>query len=191
LKMKSFFVCLLGLLACAVSAADDESARLLVSKAVLNELIVEGKDLTVEYTVFNVGGSAALDVQLNDASFGTEYFEVTSGSLNAKWNRLSPGTNVTHVVIVQAQQAGYFNFTSAELSYLPAEGAERVFGYSSAPGEGGIMSFREHDRRFSSHCLDWAAFAVMTLPSLGIPFLLWHSSKSKYEGYAKPQTKKN
>ena len=53
--MKTFVVCLLGLLVCVVRA-DDEAARLLVSKNVLNELIVEGKDLTVEYTIFNVGG---------------------------------------------------------------------------------------------------------------------------------------
>jgi len=185
--MKILVVGLVVFLACLVSSAEDESARLLVSKAILNELIVEGKDLTIEYTIFNVGGSAALDVQLKDDGFGSEYFEVTSGSLNAKWNRVSPGTNVTHAVIVKALESGYFNFTSAEVSYQPAEDAQRVFGYSSAPGEGGIMSYTEYDRRFSSHVLDWAAFAVMTLPSLGIPFLLWHSSKSKYEGYTKPK----
>lgn len=43
-------------LACFVSSADDESARLLASKTILNEMLVEGKDLTVEYNIFNIGG---------------------------------------------------------------------------------------------------------------------------------------
>ena len=35
---------------------DEESdARLLVSKNILNQYLVEGKDLTIEYKIFNVG----------------------------------------------------------------------------------------------------------------------------------------
>lgn len=174
--------CLVATLACFVSAADEENARLLASKSILNEFLVEGKDLTVEYNIFNVGGSAAIDVHLNDVSFTDTSFEVVSGSLNVRWGRLGPGSNVTHVVILRPLKSEYFNFTSAEVSYSPSEAAQdRVMGYSSAPGEGGIMSFREYDRKFSPHVLDWAAFAVMTLPSLGIPFLLWYTSKSKYD----------
>uniref|UniRef100_A0A8U7NH63 Uncharacterized protein n=1 Tax=Corvus moneduloides TaxID=1196302 RepID=A0A8U7NH63_CORMO len=61
-------------------------------------------------------------------------------------------------------------------------------GFTSAPGQGGILAQRDFDRRFSPHFLDWAAFGVMTLPSIGIPLLLWYSSKRKYDT---PKTKKN
>ena len=39
-----------------ISCGEEESARLLASKNILNQLLVEGKDLTVEYVIYNVGG---------------------------------------------------------------------------------------------------------------------------------------
>uniref|UniRef100_A0A672R3D8 Signal sequence receptor subunit 2 n=2 Tax=Sinocyclocheilus grahami TaxID=75366 RepID=A0A672R3D8_SINGR len=101
---------------------------------------------------------------------------------------LHSASNVSHTVVLRPLKAGYFNFTSASVSYLAQEGGQVVVGYTSAPGQGGILAQREFDRRFSPHYLDWAAFGVMTLPSIGIPLLLWYSSKRKYDS---PKSKKN
>ncbi|KAJ8000270.1 hypothetical protein DPEC_G00203100 [Dallia pectoralis] len=117
-----------------------------------------------------------------------EDFGIVSGMLNVKWDRIAPASNVSHTVVLRPLKAGYFNFTSASVSYLAQEGGEVMVGYTSAPGQGGILAQREFDRRFSPHYLDWAAFGVMTLPSIGIPLLLWFSSKRKYDS---PKAKKN
>jgi len=123
-----------------------------------------------------------------DASFPEGGFETVQGSLGVAWNRIAPGTNVSHSVIMRPLQSGVFNFTSAEVSYKASEEATSAQqGYSSAPGQGRIMAFKDYDRKFSPHMLDWGAFAIMCLPSLGMPFLLWFSSSSKYD----TKTKKN
>lgn len=180
--MALLFVAIVSMFA-VVLGADNENARLLASKTILNQYLVEDKEMTVQYDVYNVGASAALGVSLVDNSFPESDFELVQGSLSVRWKRIGPSYNVSHVVILRPKKHGYFNFTSAELSYLPSDTAtELQHGYSSAPGEGAIANFRDYDRKFSPHFMDWSAFAIMTLPSLGIPFLLWRSSKSKYDG---------
>jgi len=187
MNLSTFLTCL-ALMAGFVMATGevDGGARILAVKNIVNMYLVENKDLTVEYSLYNVGDSAALDVSLSDNTFPAEDFEVVHGRLDVKWERIAPGTNVTHAAVLKPLKSGYFNFTSAEISYLASEDAsEPTLGYTSGPGEGGIMSFKSFDRKFSPHILDWVAFAVMTTPSLMIPFALWYSSKSKYDSMTK------
>jgi len=184
--MKKFlaFVGVVGLF-CLIGATDlaqeEDRSRLLVSKQLLNKFVVESMDVVIKYSVFNVGSVAASNVQLKDSSFGPD-FAVVGGQAEVSLGRIPPQGNVTHTLVVRPLKFGYYNFTAAQVTYTSGDDSKEIQqGWSSEPGEGYIAPFREFDKRFSPHLLDWAAFAIMSVPPLFIPFMLWHSSKAKYE----------
>nr|ABI52677.1 translocon associated complex TRAP beta-subunit [Argas monolakensis] len=158
---------LLAIACLSLAGAADErvsEARLLVQKRILNRYLVEGRDIIVDYNIYNVGGSVALDVRIVDSSFGGD-FQVVSGLLDLKVDRLPPNANLSHTVVVRSSKPGRFNFTGAEVYYRTSEeGREVQVGHTSEPGEGGIVPGRDFDRQFSPHVMDWLAFAVMSLP---------------------------
>ena len=167
--------------AVVVFASDLEpQGKLLASKNVENNFIVENRDLTIKYTIYNVGSSSALNVMLTDDSFPVTDFETVKGQMSVSWKSIPSNSNVTHIVTVKPLKSGMFNFTSAQITYQPTEESESLMAFTSAPGEGGIMSAIEFSRKHSPHVTEWAWFAVMCIPSLLIPFSLWYKSHSRY-----------
>ena len=162
-------------------ASDLESqAKLLATKIVTNNFLVQNRDLTIKYNIYNVGTNAASQVKLVDNTFPASDFARVLGQLSVEWRSIPPNGNVTHVVVLKPLAAGYFNFTSADLSYIPSEDAEPRKAFTSFPGEGGIMTETDFARKHSPHLLEWAIFGLMCMPSLIIPFLLWYRTQAKY-----------
>jgi translocon-associated protein subunit beta len=58
---------------------------------------------------------------------------VVAGQFNIKLDRIPPGTNVSHVVVVRPRKSGHFNFTAAEINYRPTEDASEVSFFLADP----------------------------------------------------------
>lgn len=121
-KISALFV-VSFIVAISCDSKDETGPRLLVSKQILNKYLVENKDIEVKYTLYNVGTAAAVGVHLTDKGFHSDSFEVVGGHLDAQFDRISPQTNVSHVVVVRPKKYGYFNFSSAETTYKTSETA--------------------------------------------------------------------
>ncbi|XP_009820064.2 LOW QUALITY PROTEIN: translocon-associated protein subunit beta-like [Gavia stellata] len=181
---KNMRLLILAVFALFYMAHCEEGARLLASKSLLLNRYAE--DWTLQCLVCTAGSSAALNTEVSDDSFPPEDFGIVSGMFNVKWLQITRVGDMSHAAVLQPLEAAHFNFTSATIAYLAQEGGQVVVGFTSAAGQRGILAQREFDRRFSPRFLDWAAFGVMTLPSIGM-LLLWDLSRTKYDS---PKTKK-
>ncbi|VBB29458.1 unnamed protein product [Acanthocheilonema viteae] len=161
----------------------NDSAHIVASKFTLSQYAVEGMDYVIDYRLYNVGDRAALRVALDDRDgFPTQAFDVVRGLLQVRWERIGPGNNVSHSVVVRPRAVGAFNYLPAQITYYPTEDAKEVrISHTTTPGEGYIYRRKDYDRKFSAKVGVWLVFLMLVAPSTVIPFVLWYNSKAKYD----------
>ena len=52
--------------------------------------MVEGRDLTVSYAIYNVGSSPATAVSLVEETFPSDEFQIINGQLSVRWQSIAP-----------------------------------------------------------------------------------------------------
>lgn len=91
------------------------TARLLVSKQVLNKNLVENMDIIVKYTIYNVGDTPAFQITLSDFNFPDDLFKIVYGSNNFNITRISSKQNITHIIVVQPKKDFEHFFAAAKI----------------------------------------------------------------------------
>lgn len=112
-------------------------ARVLVRKRIVEDLIVEGSNVTVAVTLTNAGETEARKVKARDDGFANEDdFELITGkeSLSATYATIAPGESVEYSFVVVPKKSGSFPGGAVSVSYLGTSGRETTHGSSNVLG---------------------------------------------------------
>lgn len=95
---------------------DEERAFLLVKKAVVEEVVVQGRNFTVKLDLYNAGTNSAKNVKIREAPLPDE-LELVAGALTGEIAAISPGKTVSWQYSVIASSAGHFVAPPCTVSY--------------------------------------------------------------------------
>jgi len=176
-----FFTILLLNAAVKASTPITDKAHLIIQKTILSENIAAQKELIVQYNLFNVGTSAAIDVLLVDDSWPGHSFQKVVGLTSAKWDRIPAGGNVSHTVVLKPTVPREILTEPAVVSYRETAKSDIVTGFSSDLGYLDILSSTENFRRTAPHMREWVNFGLLALGPILVPFAVWTYIQLNYE----------
>lgn len=172
------------LVVCALTtstrAADDASnappgALLALEKEIIGPMVA-GRNVTVSYSVHNVGSKPATQVQLKDLSYPQSRFELDKSPRNT-WDHLEPGQSVSLTVTLLPKRSGELYVAPASVTYFDGD---RKHTSKLAADESffveDLISFR---RRTDTHNTTWLiffiAFVVLSIAPFGVSQFMIHS----------------
>lgn len=126
----------------------------------------------------------AYDIELSDNSWLRENFTAVAGSLQARWEKLAPGANLTHNFVIAAPRPAIYVPSPAIVTYQSTirGGARPATAYSSIPHYGYLRVYRPNEvpHRSLPHYTEWIVFVALVAAGLALPAMLYTSSRATY-----------
>jgi len=173
------------------------SAFLVGTRKFTPTLIVQNTDVLVEYFVVNAGSLAAVDVLIQDVSFGDEAFDIVQGSLPYSADSLAPGAEISFNITVKAKKAGEYGDSSTSsafksgvsmVTYVSEEDLEAKRTHFLGSKEPLVVEDEEtYRKRTDLHLIDWAVYLFLASFLTLVPFGV---SMGAYRDLEKLQSKK-
>ena len=175
--MRSFLVFVIAILALGAVAEEEtlpDRARVLVYKQLMTDPVVEGQDMTLTYSVFNVGKSSAFDVVVQD-KWPEEIWERVEGDPLASFPVVEPNSNVTYNVTLKPLKAGQFESERASVTYAfgPEGNLEQTSGFSTDLLPMVVLSALEYEHMTALYVREWTTFAALFLGPVVLPMIFW------------------
>jgi len=134
---------------------------------------VAGRKLVTTYQIYNVGTSPAYNVKLTDDSWPEENFEKILGLTSVSLEKLAPGTNFTHTIVLRPKVPGRIFLDRGIVSYQQTPKGSPQQCWTTDVGEIEVVLRSESERRTAPHLGEWTIFGILALISIAPAALYW------------------
>lgn len=153
------------LLLCALStnarategSSNTPSGALLVLEKEIAAPMVAGRNVTVSYSVHNVGSKPAAQVQLKDLSYPQSRFDMDKPP-RTLWDHLQPGQSVSLTITLLPKRSGQLYVAPASITYL--DGNQKRVSKLAAEESFFVEDLVTFRRRTDTHTTTWIIFLV-------------------------------
>lgn len=119
---------------------------------------------------------------VKDDSWPEANFTVSHGTPLASFDKILPGTNVTHNYVIRASKPGKYPTEAAYIYYsLTAAGQQNQQAVSSHMGMIRVWRANEVERKSAPHFREWGVFSLLALGSILFPLVAYLQITLNYE----------
>lgn len=119
---------------------------------------------------------------IKDDSWPEANFTISYGTPLASFDKVLPGTNVTHNYAIRTTKPGKYPTEPAYIYYsLTPNGPQNQNAISSHLGLVRVWRANEVERKSAPHFREWGVFTLLTLASIAFPLIAFVQITLGYE----------